>query len=246
MLCHNLLGCIIFTEVFPFTNIELADRSCHRNRDGRIFWEKKILEFHRVVFAIVEIVGFDMSLISEVVHIDSLVEVIGVDSLNLSFIPVIEPFVCGSILESVLPSVITIDINVVRDRGWVEWNDCSVGSVAIPPDTAADLFSFVENGRGPVLSVVADVGADIDVVLLDKNLRLPVSVFHVPLIVVFLSMRRLNSDGVRAGNQFLKFTNGLAAHVCLHGNLNRLSLTVDLVGEAHLVVGLVVQVIKFY
>ena len=159
MRCHNLLCSISLTEIVPFTNWELANRSFHSNIDGRIFREKKVLVLHRVVCAVVKIVGFDMSLISSVVHIDSLIEVIWVNSLNLGFIPVIKPFVSISILKSVLPGVLSIDFNVVGDRGWVEWNDVSVGSLAEFPDTATDLFSFVENGRGPVVSVVADVGA---------------------------------------------------------------------------------------
>lgn len=107
-----------------------------------------------------------------------------------------------------LPGVLSIDFNVVGDRGWVEWNDVSVGSLTECPDTATDLFSFVENGRGPVVSVVADVGADVDVVLLDQNLRLPVSVAHVPLRVRVLPVRGLDSDGVRGRNELLEFAHG--------------------------------------
>lgn len=76
MRCHNLLCSISLTEIVPFTNCKLANCSFHSNIDGRIFREKKVLVLHRVVCAVVKIVGFDMSLISSVVHIDSLIEVI--------------------------------------------------------------------------------------------------------------------------------------------------------------------------
>ena len=239
-----MLGGIISTEVVPFANVELANRSFHSNCNGRIGWNKKILELHRVIFAIVEIVGFDMSLVSIVVHIDSLIEVIRVNSLNLSLIPVIEPFVCISILESVLPRVVSIDLNIVRDCGWVERNDVSVGGFTELPDTAADLFSFVENSRGPVVSVVADVRADIDVILLDQNLRLPVSVLDVPLRVGVLSVRGLDGDSVRAFNEFFEVTHGGATHVCLHGDLHLICFVVDLIDKDHLIVFRVVQVIN--
>ena len=64
------------------------------------------------------------------------------------------------------------------------------------PYRATDLFSIVEESGSPVSSLIADVGAEVDFVLLDKELGLPVCVLDLPLVFIGLAVRGLHRNTI--------------------------------------------------
>ncbi len=64
------------------------------------------------------------------------------------------------------------------------------------PNRATDLLAVVEEGGSPVSSLIADVGAEVNVVFLDPELSLPVSVLDHPFGFTGLAMRCLHLDTV--------------------------------------------------